>query len=171
MSGASHGTEAGPATSRIVPSADIVHRMSYVWGRLPEESKMTPEQLLERSPIDGIRLRDIPMVRQLMQANLDLAKPRDIGFVLVVADEESASAAASQVEALGLEVKVTQARDEWSVVGLSHGRAVVPDFARETIDRCDEIATSHGGRFDGWFAAETAEEVSARRPRGFFRRR
>jgi len=39
---------------------------------------------------------------------------------------------------------------EWMLFIRGYRVALLPDFLRETVDMCEELASKHGGQFEGW---------------------
>jgi hypothetical protein len=125
---------------------------------------MTPERLLERSEVDGIRYRDLQAVGQLQRMGATLETPRRSSFRFSFPDKDHAHAVAGALREHGLEVRMGAPSDEmprWEVVGESRGRALVPDFLRDTIDLCEGLAASHDGEYVGWEANLSDGEIAA----------
>jgi hypothetical protein len=132
---------------------------------------LTPERLLERSEVDGIRYRDLQAVGQLQKMGAVVEAPRRSSFRFSFPDKDHAHAVAGALREHGLEVRMGAPSDEtprWEVVGESRGRALIPGFLRDTIDLCEGLATTHDGAYDGWEANLTDAEASASptRPKG-----
>jgi len=132
---------------------------------------MTAAELEERSKVDGIKYRDLEVVGALMQHGADLRAPREVIFYLYLPDADSAERAAAPLRDAGLDVDLPGPNEEyyaehpeqprqWPVIARSFGRALIPDFLRETTDLCADVAEQHGGEYDGWEAGLNADEVS-----------
>jgi Regulator of ribonuclease activity B len=129
-----------------------------------DNEPMTADELMTRSRVDGIFYRDLQVVAQMMQMGADLKAPRELVFYLYFTAEAAARAAASDVVNLGLAVEVNppaEHNNRWCVKATSEGRAIIPDFLRDTIDACTEISEQHGGEYDGWEAGITPAEAAA----------
>ncbi|WP_062202333.1 ribonuclease E inhibitor RraB [Demequina salsinemoris] len=50
---------------------------------------------------------------------------------------------------------------EWMVFVRGWKQPLVPDFLRETIDLCEDVARRYNGEFDGWAGLFTDEEKQA----------
>ncbi len=129
-----------------------------------DDRPMTPDELNERSKVDGIRFKELQVVAQLSRMGADLRAPRDAIFYLYFPAEEAAAPAAEVLQGLGFSVEVREpldSGDPWGVVARRDDLALIPDFLRTTVDVCEDLAARHGGEFDGWEAGLTAAEAAA----------
>lgn len=120
-----------------------------------DDRPMTPAELMERSKVDGIRYRDLQVVAQLEKLGYNLNAPRHVLFYLYFPGKDQAETAAEALRARGHQVGLREPRTailDWAVVAESRDRALIPDFLRDTVDFCEDLAKKHGGRYDGWEA-------------------
>ena len=128
-----------------------------------EDQPMTPEELNERSEVDGIRFKELQVVHQLVQIGADLRAPRDTIFYLYFPSEDATAPVAEVLQGLGFSVDVREPLKggaDWAVVAQRDDLALIPDFLRTTVDVCEELAAKHGGEYDGWEAGLTADEAA-----------
>jgi hypothetical protein len=139
--------------------------------RFRRERTMTEAELDERSQVDGIRYRDLQILGQLTQMGADLKAPRHTVFYAYFPAEATGTAAADALRAEGFDVTVAplppefliehpEAPNPWRVVAERRDRALVPDFLRESVDRCAAIAHEFGGQYDGWECGLTDAEAA-----------
>jgi hypothetical protein len=116
-----------------------------------------PLDLDERSPVTGLRHKDLLVLHQLMQAGADLKEPRHTVHYLYFGSVEAATAASQEAEGHGFEAEVREPLPEypgqWSLVCGRHGVVVAPDTVRDHGDLFDALAVRHGGEYDGWEAS------------------
>lgn len=127
---------------------------------------MTADDLNQRSRVDGIRYKELEVVAQLVKLGADLRAPRHALFFLYFADEASSAPVAEALRGAGLSAEVKEPWEkirEWAVIAESRDRALIPDFLRDTVDLCEELAAAHGGTYDGWEAGLTDAEAAARK--------
>ncbi len=111
----------------------------------------------------GLFEDDAAQLQRFADAGADLSAPRDSEFSVTFKDEERAREAAKDLgeRRFGGElVAPSHGVDEWSILIYGRDVALVPDFLRETIDVAQEVASTHGGEYEGWAALYTAEEKS-----------
>lgn len=131
-----------------------------------DDRPMTDAELNERSRVDGIRFKELQVVAQLMKIGADLKAPRHTLFYLYFPDEASAAPVAEALRGAGLSAEVKEPWEkvrEWAVIAECRDRALIPDFLRDTVDLCEELAAAHGGEYDGWEAGMTEAEAAARK--------
>jgi len=114
--------------------------------------------------LDRIRYRGAPKtpkeadslaLRQLAGRGADLTKPRHIIHFLFFADEATARVAADAIEESAWKTAVeppTEAIAEWCVKADAH-RIVGPETVAAFRTWFENVATEHGGEYDGWEAA------------------
>lgn len=114
---------------------------------------------MDRSKVDGIRYQDLQVIVQMVKHGVDIKVPVECAFWLFFPTKKAATAAAAQLAARGLTTQLKapwregdSGTDDWTVIAGSREHALVPDFLRDTIDACEEIAAAHGGVYDGWEA-------------------
>ena len=125
---------------------------------------MTADEMNERSKVDGIRYKELQVVAQLAQLGADLRAPPHTLFFLYFPDEASSAPVAEVLRGRGLEANVREPSKEiteWAVIAESRDHALIPDFLRDTVDLCEELAERHGGTYDGWEAGLTDAEAAA----------
>lgn len=140
---------------------------------------MSEEELDGRSQVDGIKYRDLQILGQLTQMGADLKAPRHTVFYAYYPAEATATAAADALRAEGFAVTVSplpedflrehpEAPNPWRVTAERRDRGLIPDFLRESVDRCAAVADEFGGHYDGWECGLTDAEaamVEAQRPK------
>jgi len=113
-----------------------------------------------RSGGTGLDRRDAQTLDALRDAGSDLSKPAHVIVYLYfeAEDEGGARTAASEVGALGYEVRVTEPShgvEQWAVVGEAT-LAPTPEAVAKLRADLEGIARRHGGEFDGWEASVEA---------------
>ena len=94
-------------------------------------------------------------LRQLASRGADLTKPRHIVHFVLFTDEASARAAEEAIEAGGWRATIEppgEADAEWSVKADGH-RTVGPDTVAAFRSWFEDVASTHGGEYDGWEAS------------------
>ena len=94
-------------------------------------------------------------LRQLAGRGADLTKPRHIVHFVLFSDEASARAAGEAIEAGGWGATIeppSEAGAEWSVKADGH-RTVGPDTVAAFRSWFENVASAHGGEYDGWEAS------------------
>lgn len=106
-----------------------------------------------KTPADADRIA----LRQLRALGADLTKPRHLIHFVYFPDEESAHRAAEAIERAGYATRIVAPDDrfrEWRV----HAEATRV-VSETTVDGFrswfDQVASEHGGEYDGWEAART----------------
>lgn len=113
----------------------------------------------------GLYAADAAQLDALVARGGDIGGQRESEFFLSFASERRLRAAADDVrlarrdQALHHEV-VEPSHDvpEWMLFVRGYGQPLVPDFLRETIDYCLDLASRHGGTYEGWAGLLTPEE-------------
>jgi len=102
----------------------------------------------------------------------DLQAPRHTVFYAYFPSEATGTAAADALSAEGFAVTVAplpeefllehrEAPNPWRVTAERKDRALIPDFLRDSVDRCTAIAHEFGGQYDGWECGLTDAEAAA----------
>ncbi len=94
----------------------------------------------------------------------DAAEPRESEFFLSFASSPRATAAADDLRARRIRHEVVAPSHdipEWMLFIRAYRTPLLPDFLRETVDLCEDIAASHGGQFEGWAGLFTDAEKDA----------
>ncbi len=94
----------------------------------------------------------------------DVTAPRESEFFLSFASSPRASAAADDLRGRTITHEVVPPSHdipEWMLFIRGYRVALLPDFLRETIDLCEDIASTHGGQFEGWAGLFTDAEKDA----------
>ena len=136
--------------------------------RFKRDRAMTEAELDEPSQVDGILYRDLQVVGAMAEQGADLRAPRHTTFYLYFSSEEAAEAAARDARLEWMRVSTPGPNREyhdahpeeplaWPVIVDSHGRALIPDFLRDTTAACRAIALEYDGEFDGWEAGVDEE--------------
>jgi hypothetical protein len=142
-----------------------------ILDRFRRDRPMSDAELDQRSQVDGIKYRDLQVVGQLTQMGADLKAPRPTVFYLYFPALATGTAAADALRAEGFRVTVgplpedylaehPDAPNPWRVTAERADKALVPDFLRETVDRCAQIADEFGGEYDGWECGFNDAEVA-----------
>ena len=111
----------------------------------------------------GLWEDDAAQLDRFVERGADAAAARDSEFSISFAKEDGARAAAKELgeaRVAGELVEPSHGVDEWAILIYGRDEPLVPDFLRETVDLAEQVASSHGGEFEGWAALFTAEEKS-----------
>jgi hypothetical protein len=141
---------------------------TYEPGDSRDQPLMTARMMLERSEVDGIRYKELRVVKSLLNMGADLTQPRHVVFYLYFSRKSNAVAAAKVLRRRGHQVSVHEPWEkipQWATIAETRNRAIIPNFLRETVDVCEALADRHDGEFDGWEAGLTEAEVRARAER------
>lgn len=108
-----------------------------------------------RSPELGLKLGDMLVLQQLIEAGGDPKAPRHVIYYLYFDGETEARAAGDEATAGGFEVDVRapDASGQWAVVCERHNYVLEPEVVRDNSDFFDAIAERHQGEYDGWEAS------------------
>ena len=86
--------------------------------------------------------------------------PRESEFFLCFTSDVKAKAAADELRSRRVPHELVEPSHdipEWMV--FLRGRSpLVPDFLRETVDLCEQVAATYGGEYEGWAGLLTDEE-------------
>lgn len=112
----------------------------------------------------GLWVDDAERLAAFAARGADVTAPRESEFFLSFASSPRASAAADDLR--GREIPheiVPPSHDipEWMLFIRGYRVALLPGFLRETVDMCEELASIHGGQFEGWAGLFTEAEKDA----------
>lgn len=112
----------------------------------------------------GLWVDDAERLAAFAARGADVDAPRESEFFLSFASSPSASAAADDLRGRGISYEIVPPSHdvpEWMVFIRGYRVALLPDFLRETVDMCDDLASRHGGQFEGWAGLFTEAEKDA----------
>jgi len=90
--------------------------------------------------------------------------PRESEFFVSFTSSPRASAAADDLRGRGIPHEVVPPSHdipEWMIFIRAYRTPLLSDFLRETVDMCEELASRHGGEFEGWAGLFTDAEKDA----------
>jgi len=103
---------------------------------------------------------DAKMVERVRAQGVDPFKPHEVDFFFALPDASACDAigALLRAEEFAVDVKpvADSSRHPFSLHASKPLRLAVPDM-QEKSRRFKELATAHGGRYDGWAAGATRE--------------
>ena len=117
------------------------------------DRSLDPEQ---RSPELGIKIKDLLVLEQMVQAGADLTQPRHVLHYLYFPSREAAEAAVAEVPApFGAEIgePSPERSEQWAVRCEAHEYTLTADVVRENTDQFEALAQANGGDYDGWEAS------------------
>lgn len=113
--------------------------------------------LESRSPQLGVKVKDLLVLQQLVNAGADVTQPRHVRHYLYFPDRERAANAAEEAAAHAFEASVREPLPEcpdlWGLVFERHDVVLQLEMVRDTTDLFEALAASHGGDYDGWEAS------------------
>lgn len=114
-----------------------------------------PVDLDERSPELGLKLGDMLVLQQLIEAGGDPRAPRHVVYYLYFDREDRARAAEADASDGGFDVDVRSpdASGQWAVVCERHDYVLDPETVRDNSDFFDGLAERYAGEYDGWEAS------------------
>jgi hypothetical protein len=116
-----------------------------------------PVDLEARSPVTGLKYKDIAVLGEMMKAGADLTKPRHVLYYLYYASQEPAEAGAVDGRAAGYTCEVRdplpEYPDQWRLVCERSNAVLDIPAVRNADDVFQDIADRHQGEFDGWEAS------------------
>ena len=120
----------------------------------PDDEPADPE---ERSPLTGVKFKDLAVLGQLMKSGADLYQPRDVLHYLYFPNKKAATTVGNAARKLGFEAQVNeplpQYPDNWRLLAQNRSLVLSLDVVREHGNFFDELAATHGGDYDGWEAS------------------
>lgn len=121
-------------------------------GLLSRFRDRRPVDLEARSPELGLKLGDMLVLQQLIEAGGDPHAPRHVIYYLYFDGEAPARAASDEAVAEGFDVDVRapDASGQWAVVCERHDYVLDLETVRDNSDFFDTIAERHSGEYDGW---------------------
>jgi hypothetical protein len=116
-----------------------------------------PVDLEARSPVTGLKYKDIAVLGEMMKAGADLTKPRHVLYYLYFASQEPAETGAVDGRAAGYTCEVRdplpEYPDQWRLVCERSNAVLDIPAVRNADDVFQDIADRHQGEFDGWEAS------------------
>jgi len=112
----------------------------------------------------GLWADDAERLAAFESRGADLTAPRESEFFISFTSSPRASAAADDLRGQRIPHElVDPSHDipEWMVFIRGYRVALLPDFLRETVDLCEDLAARHGGEFEGWAGLFTDAEKDA----------
>lgn len=91
----------------------------------------------------------------------DVSAPRESEFFLSFGSSARLDAAADDLRGRGIPHEVVPPSHdipEWMLFIRGYRSPLLPDFLRETVDLCEDLAARHGGEFEGWAGLFTDAE-------------
>ncbi len=91
----------------------------------------------------------------------DVASPRESEYFLSFRSDARARAAADELKSRRIMHELVEPSHdipEWMLFVRAYRQPLVPDFLRETVDLCADLASRYGGEFEGWAGLLTEEE-------------
>lgn len=111
----------------------------------------------------GLWSTDQAQLEAFAARGADIAAPRESEFFLSFTSDVRAKAVADELRSRRVRHELIEPSHdipEWMV--FVRGRVpLVPDFLRETVDVCEELAATYGGEFEGWAGLLTEAEKDA----------
>ena len=124
--------------------------------RRDDDPQPAPAQLAHfNTPDEGDRL----ILDELRSLGADLSQPREVLHYLYVPTEAAAAEASQQARDQGYTTEVLPAAEQagphpWLVLATTD-EVLSVESARSSREAFTEIATTHGGEYDGWEAGAT----------------
>ncbi len=108
-------------------------------------------------PPTGIRGYDLAVLDAMREGGVDLTKPREVEFFMLLPDSEAAAAAADEAAARGWSTRVDEPEpgegfDAWDLHCMQSGVLLTEEFIRDGRLYFENLAARHGGELDGWEA-------------------
>ncbi len=91
----------------------------------------------------------------------DLTAPRESEFFLSFTASAKVNAAADDLRTRRIPHEVVAPSHdipEWMLFIRGYKMPLLPNFLRETVDMCEDLASRHGGEFEGWAGLFTDAE-------------
>ncbi len=116
-----------------------------------------PVDLNARSPVTGLKYKDIALLGEMMKNGADLTKPRHALYYSYFDSQEVAEAGAVEGRAAGYTCEVRDPLPEypthWSMICEKPDALLDIEGVKAADDLFQGIADRLGGEFDGWEAA------------------
>jgi hypothetical protein len=112
----------------------------------------------------GLLKDDAEHVARLEARGVDVTAPRETEFAVCFTTRDRVDAASESLRADRIRHEVIEPSHdipEWTIMIVSRGVPLVPDFLRDRIDTCQALADAHKGEYEGWVALLTDEEKAA----------
>ena len=108
----------------------------------------------------GLWAADADQLAAFVSRGAIAESPRESEFFLSFTSDVKAKAAADELRSRRVPYELVEPSHdipEWMV--FLRGRSpLVPDFLRETVDLCEQVAATYGGEYEGWAGLLTDEE-------------
>jgi regulator of RNase E activity RraB len=131
----------------------MLGRMGLFSRRRGDDLPVDPDA---RSPQLGVKYKDLMLLDQLMKLGSDLTQPRHVIHFSYAPSAVAQGAMVAEAQARGFEVAagepLPEYPDDWPV-RCEHTVALHPELVRDNTDFFEELASRHGGVYDGWEAA------------------
>lgn len=122
-------------------------------GKSKDDERVDPE---ERSPVTGLKYKDLQLLGAIKDQGADLFAPRHVLHYSYFPSEQKATAAAETCIAQGWGASVREPLpdfpDQWAVIAEQPRAVLTLDFVRNSTDFFEHLAELHGGEHDGWEA-------------------
>ena len=119
--------------------------------------RQAPVTLEDRAPQTGVKLKDMLVLKQLMDVGADLSAPRHVLYFLYFNDRANAEAAASEATASAFASKVSEPIPEnpesWKVVCERHSYVLSMEAVRDNTNYFEQLAARFSGDYNGWEAS------------------
>jgi hypothetical protein len=131
----------------------MILRRLFGSRRRDDEQPPAPEQVAHfNTPDEGDRL----ILAELRSLGADLSQPREVLHYLYVPTEAAAAEASQEARDQGYTTEVRPAAEQagphpWLVLA-TKDEVLSLESARSSREAFTEIATTHGGEYDGWEA-------------------
>ena len=116
-----------------------------------------PVDMQARSPVTGLKYKDIALLGQMMQSGADLTKPRHVLYYLYFDREVAARSAADETTKAGFDSTVSEPLPgypgQWRLRCERRDAVLDIEFVRGSDDLFEGVASRFGGEFDGWEAS------------------
>ena len=134
----------------------MILRRLFGSRRTDDEQPPAPGQVAHfNTPDEGDRL----ILDELRSLGADLSQPREVLHYLYVPTESAAAEASQEARDRGYTTEVRPAAEQagphpWLVLA-TKDEVLSVESARSSRETFSEIATTHGGEYDGWEAGAT----------------
>ena len=129
----------------------------FLFKRKKKDEDDEPVDLEARSPVTGLKYKDIALLGEIMKTGADITKPRHVLYYLYFTSREDAEAGAVDGRAGGYSCEVRDPMpeypDQWRLVCERPDAVLDIPTVRAADDLFQGIADRLHGDFDGWEAA------------------